>query len=166
MATRAIYGSALYIERQSPRSALRVVHQMAERLQAHEILAVFPEGTTGDGRTLLPFHANLLQAAIAVHAPVLPAALRFVDAASAAPSSAPLYIGDTTLLASVWTTLCASDLQAVLTYGEPQPARGRDRRAWASDVQSEVQRLLRPDSAAADPVVQSGSNGCPHMMAQ
>lgn len=45
----------LYIERESRRDAMRVVHHMAERLRAGDILTVFPEGTTGDGRTLLPF---------------------------------------------------------------------------------------------------------------
>ena len=60
----------LYIERDKRRDALRVVHQMAEALQRGDTVAVFPEGTTGDGQGLLPFHANLLQAAIAVGAPL------------------------------------------------------------------------------------------------
>lgn len=64
----------LFISRESRRDALRVVHQMAQCLQQRDILAVFPEGTTGDGTHLLPFHANLLQAAIAVDAPVQPVA--------------------------------------------------------------------------------------------
>jgi 1-acyl-sn-glycerol-3-phosphate acyltransferase len=42
-----------------------MVSDMAECLQQGEILAIFPEGTTGDGAQVLPFHANLLQAAIA-----------------------------------------------------------------------------------------------------
>jgi len=45
---------------------------MAEALRAGDTVAVFPEGTTGDGQTLLPFHANLLQAAIATATPIQP----------------------------------------------------------------------------------------------
>ena len=41
---------------------------MADALKDGDVLAVFPEGTTSDGLSLLPFHANLLQAAIAVEA--------------------------------------------------------------------------------------------------
>jgi len=52
---------------------MRVVHHVAERLQAGDEISVFPEGTTGDGSELLPFHANLFQAAISAGAPVLPA---------------------------------------------------------------------------------------------
>lgn len=132
----------LYIERESRRDAMRVVHQMAERLRAHDTIAVFPEGTTGDGRTLLPFHANLFQAAISANAPVLPVALAFVDGASGQRSDAPLFIGDTSLLASLWSTLRASGLQAVVHYGEPQRFQGRDRRTWAQDMRAEVARLL------------------------
>ncbi|MDP2408059.1 MAG: lysophospholipid acyltransferase family protein [Hydrogenophaga sp.] len=139
----------LYIERENRRDAMRVVHQMVERLRAHDSIAVFPEGTTGDGRALLPFHANLFQAAISANAPVLPVALAFVDAASGQRSDAPLFIGDTTLLASLWSTLRASGLQAVVYYGEPQFCQGRDRRAWAQDVRAEVAQMLGlapPDS--------------------
>ena len=39
----------LYIERESRRDALRVVHHMREALARGEVVAVFPEGTTSDG---------------------------------------------------------------------------------------------------------------------
>ena len=131
----------LYIERESRRDAMRVVHHMAEGLRAGDILTVFPEGTTGDGRTLLPFHANLLQAAITANAPVLPLALGFVDSLRGGLHDGPLFIGDTTLVASIWSTLCADGVQAQVRYGEPEPPRGRDRRTWAVDLRAEVQRL-------------------------
>ena len=73
-------GGTLFIERERKRDALRVVHQIAAALRAGDIVAVFPEGTTGDGRDVLPFHANLLQAAIATGAPVQPVVLRYRDA--------------------------------------------------------------------------------------
>jgi hypothetical protein len=66
--TLATGAGTLYIERESRRDAMRVVHHMAEALQAGDILAVFPEGTTSDGISLLPFHANLIQAAISAGA--------------------------------------------------------------------------------------------------
>ena len=50
-------GATLYIQRERRRDAMRVVHQMAAALKAGDTVAIFPEGTTADGRTLLPFHA-------------------------------------------------------------------------------------------------------------
>lgn len=141
VSTLADAAGTLYLERSSRRDALRVVQGMAERLRAGDVLAVFPEGTTSDGRQMLPFHANLLQAAIDADAPVLPVALGFVDRATGRPSYAPSYAGDDTLARSVWRTLSAPPLSAVVHYGEPQHAQGRDRRAWAQALQAEVRRL-------------------------
>ena len=137
----ATAAGTLYIERASRRDAMRVVHQMAERLQAGDALAVFPEGTTGDGRQLLPFHANLLQAAVAVDAPLQPIALHFVDRRTHAFSLAPCYVGDDTLLQSLWRTLSADDLRAVVSYGAVQRVQGRDRRSLAQDLRSAIEAL-------------------------
>lgn len=131
----------LYIERENRRDAMRVVHQMVESLRAGDVLAVFPEGTTGDGQTLLPFHANLLQAAISANAPVLPVGVTFVDSHTGQRSDAPLFIGDTTMLQSIWSTLRATRLQAVVHFGEPEHFGGRDRRTWAHDLRETVARL-------------------------
>jgi 1-acyl-sn-glycerol-3-phosphate acyltransferase len=134
----------LYIERESRRDAMRVVHRMAQRLEAGDVIAVFPEGTTGDGVTLLPFHANLLQAAIAAKVAVQPLGLQLVDGASGARSQAASYVGNETLLGSVWRTLCAQGVRAHVTVGLPEHANGRDRRAWAQSLHAAVQALLAP----------------------
>ncbi|MBG9389494.1 lysophospholipid acyltransferase family protein [Caenimonas aquaedulcis] len=139
----ATAGGTLYIERESRRDAMRVVHRMAESLGRGEILAVFPEGTTSDGTTLLPFHGNLIQAAVATGTPVQPVALRFIDRASGEPSLTPCYIGDDTLLGSVWSTLSGPPIAAVVSYGEPEWAHGRDRRTWAGDLRTVVDDLRR-----------------------
>jgi len=132
----------LYIERENRRDAMRVVHHVAERLQAGDIVSVFPEGTTSDGLALLPFHANLFQAAIAASAPVLPVALRYIDSRSGQAHQGPVFVGDDTLVASIWRTLQADTVQAVVRYGTPTRAEGRDRRAWATDLRERVQQLL------------------------
>ena len=133
----------LFIERAQRRDALRTVHRTAEALGAGDVVAVFPEGTTTDGVEMRPFHANLLQAAISADARVLPVGIRFVDAATGRPSSVPTYIGDDTLMASLWRTLRADPLRAVVRFGTPEPAAGRNRRQWAEDLQREVDILRR-----------------------
>ncbi|TXI73529.1 MAG: 1-acyl-sn-glycerol-3-phosphate acyltransferase [Limnohabitans sp.] len=128
----------LYIERTSRKDALRMVHDMADAMKEGDVVAVFPEGTTSDGRELLPFHANLIQSAIAAEVPVQPLSLKFVDARSGEMTLAPCYIGDDTLVGSVWRTLKAPPITAVVCFGEPQAAEGRDRRQWASDLRAAV----------------------------
>ncbi len=139
--TLAAGAGTLYIERASRRDAMRVVHRMAQSLKRGEIVAVFPEGTTSDGAALLPFHGNLIQAAISAEAPVQPVGLSFLDTSSRAMSRAPCYVGDDTLLGSVWRTLGARAITAVVRYGQPQLAQGRNRRTWAGDLRSAVEAL-------------------------
>lgn len=131
----------LYIERANRRDALRMVHDMAEAMKQGDVVAVFPEGTTSDGVSLLSFHANLIQSAIAAQAPVQPMSLKFVDARSGEMTLAPCYIGNDTLLGSVWRTLTAPPITAVVHFGPIQQAQGRERRAWAQALQQEVARL-------------------------
>ncbi|QHJ01482.1 1-acyl-sn-glycerol-3-phosphate acyltransferase [Xylophilus rhododendri] len=133
----------LFIERASRRDALRTVHRTAEALAAGDIVAVFPEGTTGDGSRLLPFHGNLLQAAISSGAAALPVGVHFVDAASGQRSGVATYIDDDTLIGSLWRTLRAEPLCAVVHFGRPQQADGRDRREWAEALHAEVDGLRR-----------------------
>lgn len=139
--TLAFGAGTLYIERASRRDAHRLVQHMAERLKAGDVLAVFPEGTTGDGVTLKPFHANLIQAAIMAAVPVQPIALKFLDAHSGAPSFAPRYIDDDSFGRSVWNTLTAPPLRAVVRFGEPQRAEGRTRREWAHGLKKAIEAL-------------------------
>jgi len=141
--TLASAGGTLYIERSSRRDAMRTVERMAQALRAGDLVAIFPEGTTGDGRKLLPFHANLLQAAIDADAPIQPVGLCFYDQASGEPSYAPSYVGDETLLGSIWRTVTAPPLVAQLHYGEPEHADGRDRRAWGHHLHRRVDKLWR-----------------------
>jgi 1-acyl-sn-glycerol-3-phosphate acyltransferase len=141
--TLATGGGTIYIERESRRDALRVVHHVAESLQRGEVVAVFPEGTTSNGVAMLPFHANLIQAAISAGAPAQPVALSFLDTKTRAPSLTPCYIGDDTLVGSLWRTVTGAPVTAVVRYGMPQHASGRDRRAWAADLREAVDALRR-----------------------
>jgi len=52
----------LYIERAERSGAHGQVRRIADALDHPQPLTIFPEGTTGDGRTLLPFRSTLLDA--------------------------------------------------------------------------------------------------------
>lgn len=131
----------LFIERDKKRDAMRVVHQMAAALQAGDTVAVFPEGTTADGHALLPFHANLLQPAIATGLPVQPVALRYADASSAI-SAAAAYVGDATLLDSLRAIVLAEGLTVQVTLLSAEGSRHADRRALAEHLREEIGAAL------------------------
>jgi len=68
-------------------------------------------------------------------------ALSFVEAASGRPSIAARYVDDDTLVGSLWRTLTAPPLAAVVVFGEPHRAQGRGRRAWAAALRETVLQL-------------------------
>jgi 1-acyl-sn-glycerol-3-phosphate acyltransferase len=133
----------LFIEREKKRDALRVVHQMAAALQAGDTVAVFPEGTTGDGRTLLPFHANLLHAAVTTATPVQPVVLRFFDAQHTISPLAE-FLGETTLAQSAWRFVCAHGLNVEVKVLTAQGTAHADRRALATHLRETIAAELPP----------------------
>ena len=128
----------LYLERERKRDALRVVHVMASALTAGEMVAVFPEGTTSDGRALLPFHANLLQAAIATGTPVQPVALRFSDRYDAVMSRAIEFVGETTLLQSLWRVAGGDDVVVRVQLLPTVATVGAERRALSESLRARI----------------------------
>lgn len=141
----AAQAGTFFIERSSRRDALRMVQDMTQSLGRKEVLIVFPEGTTNDGASLLPFHANLIQAAIEAQAPIQAMGLSYWSMTHPGERSfAPRFFGSDTLLRSVWTTLCTSGVVAKVHLGEEEQVQGRDRRQWAHDLRQEVKKLCGP----------------------
>jgi 1-acyl-sn-glycerol-3-phosphate acyltransferase len=132
----------IYIVREQRRDAMRVAHEMAQALQGGDTVAFFPEGTTGPGDTLLPFHANLLQPVIATGCPVLPVVLRYAEAARSGPSVAAQYIGDTTLLQSIVRLALADDLTVRLVALPPLATQHADRRSLAAHLRAVMAEQL------------------------
>ncbi|MDI4632580.1 1-acyl-sn-glycerol-3-phosphate acyltransferase [Pelomonas sp. V22] len=135
----------LFIERSSKRDALRVVHQTAAALKEGDTVAVFPEGTTGPGPELLPFHANLLQAAIATEVPIQPLLLRWHGPGER--FSTPLrFIGDMTLAQSVWAIASARGQGCELKLLTPLETAHADRRALSEHVRELLADELKVQS--------------------
>jgi 1-acyl-sn-glycerol-3-phosphate acyltransferase len=131
----------LFIERERKRDAVRVVHAMAEALREGDTVAIFPEGTTGAGPELLPFHANLLQAAVATSTPVQPVVLRFADAQGRF-SPAVEFLGATTLLQSIWRVASARGLCVHVQVLPPMGSAQADRRALAAHLREVMAECL------------------------
>jgi len=117
---------ALYIERGRRHAVASMNHRVRDRLKDGETVAVFPEGTTTDGRSLLPFHSNLVAPALDVGAECWPVAVRYTE--DGAPSTAAAFIGEMSIVTSLWNLLVARRLQIEVAFLEPVPTAGnRDR---------------------------------------
>ncbi len=91
----------VFICRTSRRSASDVRDQLVGSLSCGRSVMVFPEGTTTDGRSVLPFRAAMFQAAIDAGRAVKPVRLRYLDHHGEL-SDATTFIGETTF----WQSVC------------------------------------------------------------
>lgn len=147
LGTLARGAGTLFIERERPRDAMRVMHHMAEALRQGQRLSVFPEGTTSDGREILPLHANLFQAAVSSCTPVQPVLLRYLDARSGRYARAPAYVGDETMLGTLWRMACAGPLRVQIQF--LSALENTDRRALSGAVKSALSQALASAHNAA-----------------
>jgi 1-acyl-sn-glycerol-3-phosphate acyltransferase len=156
----------LFIERGSRRHARRTNERVVAALEAGRLVAVCPEGTTTDGRSVGHFHAALLQPAIDARALVLPVALRFADA-DGAQTDAPIYVDDMSLGQSVWRIVSTPALAVELRFAPCVSTAGAHRRELAHRVRDVIARELglphshtRPETPAG-PRAGSPSAGHP-----
>jgi len=73
----ASLSGAIYIDRASRSATRRLQPRIAAALARDTRLVLFPEGTSGDGTTVMRFHSSLLEAAVDSRAPITPAFLRY-----------------------------------------------------------------------------------------
>ncbi|MCZ7565860.1 MAG: 1-acyl-sn-glycerol-3-phosphate acyltransferase [Burkholderiales bacterium] len=131
----------LFIERGSGRHAVHVNGQVAATLAAGRVFAVYPEGTTTDGRTMRPFHRALFQPAIDAAATLQPVAIRYTGP-DGAWSGAPVYIDDMSLCDSLWRLVSTQELVAELRFAAPIAAAGTHRRELAHRAETAIAAAL------------------------
>jgi 1-acyl-sn-glycerol-3-phosphate acyltransferase len=131
----------IYIRRGSRRAAHDATHEVAEALKDGIDVVAFPEGTTSDGRDVLPFHGALLQGAIMSGTPIQPVALRY-QTGEEQPAQAPVYCGETSLLGSMWHVATASGLAVRLEFLPVLDSAGRDRRELAARLRDDIVAVM------------------------
>lgn len=131
----------VFIARGSRRDLRHIFQDLVDKLAAGERVAFFPEGTTAAQGQLLPFHANLFEAAVDARKPVQPFALSYADAAGQ-PHPSIEFIGDMSFAASMLVILGGSPITARLTCTAPIDGAGAHRRALAQASREAVAGAL------------------------
>ena len=130
----------LFIERAKRRDTARINQDIGNALTTGDWVAVFPEGTTGDGTTLQHFHASLLQSAVAVEASLHPVAIRYNDA-SGENSKAAVYV-NISLLDSLRKILQQPWINVELIFSDPVSSVGKNRRELARSTEKIIANAL------------------------
>lgn len=139
----------LFLERGRRADTARVNAEMRALMQSGAWVAVFPEGTTSDGRGMRRFMPSLLQPAVELNYPVVPAALRY-RTLDHAYSATPAYIDNISMWQSLKRIVSEPGLIAELHFGEPIVPNGH-RRELAAQAEAASASLLGVSSADIAP---------------
>jgi 1-acyl-sn-glycerol-3-phosphate acyltransferase len=119
-----------------------LLDKLTPHLAGGGTVTIFPEGTTTDGRQVLPFHPRLFAAAVDAQMPVQPLALRYGASISGA-DIAP-FIGDDDLVRHVLSLLKEPKLIAELHYCAPVRTVGLSREQVAAAAQQRIEAVVLP----------------------
>jgi 1-acyl-sn-glycerol-3-phosphate acyltransferase len=142
----AASGATIFINRQNVRAGARGVAQVAQALAAGATVLGFPEGTSAGAGALLPFRSGLFQAAVDAHAPVVPAAVRYLEIDGTPVTAANLdvigWFHGENFIAHALRLASHRAVLAEVRFGEPILPPFADRRTLAAAAEARVRALL------------------------
>ena len=132
-----------FIRQARRHDTLRVNGEIAAALEAGDIFAVFPEGTTTEGRALLKFHSSLLEPAVRANARVQPVALRYTRA-DGTLCGAVSYAGERTLWGTVVEMTAEPFIEVEVIFMPALATDGRHRRGLTRAAEDAIRGTLYP----------------------
>lgn len=131
----------IFIARGKAREVRRIYEGLVKSIHDGERVAFFPEGTTSPQGTVLPFHANLFEAAIEAEVPVQPYAIRYLDADGSLHSSAD-FVGEMNFVESVIAIMKSGGMTAELIRLPAMGTEGAHRRELAKAAHDAIAGVL------------------------
>ncbi len=137
----------IFLDRQRSRSIPRALDRMRRAVSDGSGVVFFPEGTSSDGRDLLPFRSSLFQVAIEMGVPVCCAALAYrTPAGERSPEEAVAWWqDDLDFFPHCWRLLSLSSFEARVSFteGRIEVSESTDRRSLCTEAEGRVRRALQ-----------------------
>lgn len=135
----------LYIRRDSRTDVARLNDEMTRIVNAGVPVALFPEGTSSDGSTVLPFRSSLFGPAETHDWPVTPAWIHYTLEGGSVPDEV-CYWRDMTFFPHLLNLMSKDGFQATVHYAAPM-TRKMDRKEMARELHAQVTQLKNSASA-------------------
>lgn len=134
----AAYGGTIFIHRGSRSSAAEAALKIEYALRTGVTVVLFPEGTSTDGSTLLPFHSFLFESAVQAESYVTSSAIRYQ--AQDATESDLCYYGDIHFGPHLLQTMGRTEIRGGVRF-DAQARVYSSRKQAANDTWEQVARL-------------------------
>ena len=128
-----------FVERSRRLAAATEVAQIRAAIESGALVVLFPEGTSSDGATVLPFKSSLLQAAVASRCPIAAAGIDY-HLPGGSVADEVCYWRDMTLVPHLLNLFGKRRIEATIRFSPAQP-RIADRKKLAHELRAEVATL-------------------------
>ncbi|MGB9409517.1 MAG: lysophospholipid acyltransferase family protein [Terracidiphilus sp.] len=136
-------GGTIFLDRSSLASAMSVADQMTERLKLPIPVLLFPEGTSTDGRQVLPFHSRLIDPATTAGVQITTATIRYIIE-DGTPEQELCWYGDESFLTHLLKMLGVPGFSARVRFGQPHVYPDRRAAADATHAEITAKRMQMP----------------------
>jgi len=164
-------GGTIFVDRKDPRSGVKCAYRVSRALRDGVNVQVFPEATTGDGSTVLPFNGLFFASAVRSHAPILPLTIKFQSVNGRPADRGELdvvcWYGEMDFARHFWNFLNIESAEVSLMINESiKPARAQRAKALAQVARERIFRSFANadaiSAAAAEvPVEFARAVACP-----
>jgi len=132
----AYAAGTIFVDRERRLSSVAVVNFIRDAIAGGSLVVLFPEGTSSDGSTVLPFKSALLDSAVQLRCPVAAAAIEYaLDQGSVA--NEVCYWRDMTLVPHLLNLFFKREIRSKCSF-TPSKIRSGNRKEIASELRDEV----------------------------
>src|SRR5213594_3252384 len=126
----------IFVDRQRPLATAFAVNRIHAAIATGLPVVLFPEGTSSDGSTVLPFKSALLESAVQLR-PTITAASIDYDVNDGSVSDEVCYWRDMTLVPHLLNLLCKREIGANYSFS-PAKVRAGNRKEIARELRDEI----------------------------
>lgn len=143
------WAGTLFVRRDHKSDVTKFNDAFAAVVNAGAVLGLFPEGTSSNGRQVLPFFSSLFEPAATARWPVSAARIGYTLADGSVENDV-CYWGNMTFFPHVLRLLTRKSIQATVAYGPVLPS-GLDRKEMARQLHRQVEDLAGCFPKTAEP---------------
>jgi 1-acyl-sn-glycerol-3-phosphate acyltransferase len=126
----------IFVDRERRLSSFKVVGLVRDAIASGSVVVLFPEGTSSNGTTVLPFKSALLESAVQLRCPVATAAIEYaLDDGSVADEVC--YWRDMTLVPHLLNLFFKREIRSNCSFSRPKIRTG-DRKNIARKLRDEI----------------------------
>lgn len=132
----AYAAGTIFVDRERRFSSPKAVDAIGDAIAKGSVVVIFPEGTSSDGSTVLPFKSTLLESAVQLHAPMATASIEYaLDDGSVADEVC--YWRDMTLVPHLLNLFLKREIRATYSFS-PAKVRVGNRKEIARELHDEI----------------------------